>query len=237
MVYAYSARLDGDMLLQTRVLRQTGTIASERHGLFGDLMDRENDLKLIGWVTGLCIAALLAGCGGGGGASTTPPPAALGQVTLKTTMGDIVIELYPSNAPLTVANFKQYVTEGFYTNKIFHRVVKDFVVQGGGFDSSLQAGATHAAIKLEAHNGLSNVRGSVAMARTSALDSATSQFYINVVDNVTLDTNGGGYAVFGKVISGMAVVDAMNVVATHTVGDFSDVPVTPIVITAATQTQ
>ena len=155
-----------------------------------------------------------------------------------TTKGTIVVELYPLNAPVTVANFLQYVTDGFYKNKIFHRVINNFVIQGGGFDAQLSLAANRAPIKLEVCNGLSNTRGTIAMARTSDLNSATSQFYVNVVDNTTLDTNGGGYAVFGKVVSGMDVVDLIKAVPTQTVNGFgTDVPVTPITITSATKTQ
>lgn len=154
------------------------------------------------------------------------------QVSMKTTMGDMVFELYPDKAPITVANFMQYVNANFYNGLIFHRVVKEFVVQGGGFNAAMQHASTMAPIKLEVGKGLSNIRGSVAMARTSALDSATSEFYINTVDNIALDTNGGGYAVFGKVTSGLSVVDQINLVPTS-----NSVPVTPIVITSVTQIQ
>jgi cyclophilin family peptidyl-prolyl cis-trans isomerase len=167
---------------------------------------------------------------------TVPQP----QVTMKTSLGDMVIELTPSAAPLTVNNFLQYVTDGFYTNKIFHRVISNFVIQGGGFDSALVQASTRAAIKLESGKTLLNVRGSIAMARTNVADSATSQFFINVVDNPSLNaTTAGvdGYAVFGKVVTGLPVVDLIKVVPTKTVSPFSDVPVTPIIITSVTQTQ
>ncbi|MBC7499546.1 MAG: peptidylprolyl isomerase [Herminiimonas sp.] len=157
---------------------------------------------------------------------------------MKTSLGDTVLELYPNNAPITVNNFLQYVSAGFYTNLIFHRVFPNFVIQGGGFNASLQQAVTRSAIKLEASNGLSNLRGTIAMARTSVADSATSQFFINTVDNVTLDTSGGGYAVFGKVVSGLTtVVDKIAAVPTTTVNGVGDVPVTPVVITSTTQTQ
>lgn len=166
--------------------------------------------------------------------------AAQPQVTMKTSMGDVVFELDPAKAPVSVDNFLQYVENGFYVNKIFHRVIKDFVVQGGGLTSDLNAPATLSPIKLEASNGLSNVRGTLAMARTQVADSATSQFYINVVDNSkSLDaaTNPPGYAVFGKVVKGMDVVDAMRGVQVVNVGNYDSVPVTPIFITSAVQTQ
>ncbi|MBK6999083.1 MAG: peptidylprolyl isomerase [Rhodoferax sp.] len=156
----------------------------------------------------------------------------LPQVSLKTSMGDMLLELDPNKAPITVNNFLQYVWSNFYTNLIFHRVVPGFVIQGGGFNSAGQAATTRDPIKLEVPNGLSNLRGTVAMARTSALNSATSQFYINTVDNVALDTTGGGYAVFGKVVNGLPVVDAISAVQTS-----NSWPATPVVITSATQTQ
>ena len=165
--------------------------------------------------------------------SVVPEP----RVTMQTTLGQIVLELNPKKAPITVANFMQYVASGFYNGLIFHRVVPRFVIQGGGFNSALQQAATLAPIALEVPNGLSNIRGSVAMARTATLNSATSQFFINSVDNLSLDTTGGGYAVFGSVVVGLNVADAIAAVPTQTTGGFSDVPVTPIVITSAAQTQ
>lgn len=168
------------------------------------------------------------------------PLAAQPQVTMKTSLGDVVFELDPAKAPITVDNFLQYVETGFYVNKIFHRVIKDFVVQGGGFTSDLNQAPTLAPIKLEASNGLSNIRGTIAMARTQVADSATSQFYINVVDNSkSLDAanNPPGYAVFGKVVKGLDVVDAMRQVQVVNVGNYDSVPVNPIFITSAAQTQ
>lgn len=172
--------------------------------------------------------------------SFTVALAAQPQVTMKTSMGDVVFELDPAKAPVSVDNFLQYVENGFYVNKIFHRVIKDFVVQGGGLTSDLNSPPTLTPIKLEASNGLSNVRGTLAMARTQVADSATSQFYINVVDNSkSLDAanNPPGYAVFGKVVKGMDVVDAMRQVQVVNVGSYDSVPVTPIFITSAVQTQ
>lgn len=159
------------------------------------------------------------------------------QVTIKTTLGDMVVELYPTNAPITVANFLKYVSANFYDNLIFHRVVANFVIQAGGFNANMQVAAPNAPIKLEVPNGLSNLRGTVAMARTGVLDSATSQFFINTVDNTSLDIAGGGYAVFGKVVTGLTVVDQISVVPTQTVSVFTNVPVTPVVITSLKQTQ
>ena len=201
----------------------------------------------------LSVSTLLAACGGGDGDGGTRPPVncfsgvkpsatPYPQVTMVTTKGTIVVELYPLNAPATVANFLQYVTDGFYTNKIFHRVISNFMIQGGGFDAQLNLAANRPPVALEVCNGLSNARGTIAMARTSDLNSATSQFFVNVVDNNTgannLDVAGGGYAVFGKVVSGMDVVDLIKAVPTQSVNGFgTDVPVVPITITSATKTQ
>lgn len=169
----------------------------------------------------------------------TIPLAAQPQVTMVTSLGTVVLELNPAKAPVTVDNFLQYVESSFYVNKIFHRVISDFMVQGGGFLSNLSQPATLAPIKLESGNGLSNLRGTVAMARTSVVDSATSQFYINVVDNLFLDGTAGvsGYAVFGKVVSGLDIVDKIKVVPTSKQAGMDDVPVTPVVITSVLQTQ
>ena len=160
------------------------------------------------------------------------------QVLVKTSAGEFVIELYPDKAPATVANFLQYVDEGFYAGTIFHRVIGSFMIQGGGFGSDLYQGAmrpkqTHAPIALESKNGLKNDRGWVAMARTGDPNSATAQFFVNVVDNANLNhpqPDGHGYAVFGKVVSGMEVVDAIRAVPTTSVGPYRDVPASPVVI-------
>ncbi len=165
----------------------------------------------------------------------------LPQVTMKTSLGDMVLELYPANAPISVNNFLQYVGDNFYTNLVFHRVIKDFVIQGGGFNAALTQVTTRPAIKLESGNGLSNLRGTLAMARTNVADSATSQFYINTVNNLNLDATApgvNGYAVFGKVVTGLDVMDKINIVPTGTATNgMADVPVTPVIINSATQTQ
>ena len=150
------------------------------------------------------------------------------KVKLETTMGNITIELYPDKAPITVANFKQYVKEGFYDNTIFHRIIAGFMVQGGGMDTNGNEKTTHAPIKLESNNRLSNKIGTIAMARTSDDNSATSQFFINVADNTFLDygVRDNGYAVFGKVIDGMDVVNKMSNVQT----DSNDEPLSQIKI-------
>jgi cyclophilin family peptidyl-prolyl cis-trans isomerase len=159
------------------------------------------------------------------------------QVTMVTSLGTIVMELNPAKAPVSVDNFLNYVESSFYVNTIFHRVESNFVIQGGGFTSSLTQPATMPAIKLEAGNGLSNLRGTVAMARTNVLDSATSQFFVNVVDNAALDTSSGGYAVFGKVVQGLDVVDRIRAVPVSTQGGLTNVPVTPITINSVVQSQ
>ena len=159
-------------------------------------------------------------------------------VLLETTSGDILIELYADKAPATVENFLKYVNEGFYANTIFHRVIKGFMIQGGGMNMKMEEKATHAPIKNEADNGLANERGTIAMARTRDPHSATAQFFINTVDNGFLnfsspDLNGYGYCVFGKVIEGMEAVDKIEKEKTTTRGIHSDVPVSAVLITNA----
>ncbi len=164
-------------------------------------------------------------------------PAAASRVKLSTSMGDIVIELDAAKAPKTVENFLQYVTEKHYDGTVFHRVIDGFMIQGGGFTPDLQQKATRSPIPLEARNGLRNDRGTIAMARTSNPNSATSQFFINVVDNAGLNApspDGHGYAVFGKVVAGMDVVDKIRAVPTGNRGMFQNVPATPVTILKAT---
>jgi len=160
------------------------------------------------------------------------------KVKLTTSAGDIVIELDAAKAPKTVENFVAYVKAGHYNGTIFHRVIPTFMVQGGGMTADMKEKTTRAPILLESKNGLSNVRGSVAMARTGDPNSATAQFFINVKDNLRLDAanapDGNGYAVFGKVISGMEVVDKIRDVPTGSKGPYDDVPTTPITINKAT---
>ncbi len=154
------------------------------------------------------------------------------QVRLVTNMGTITVTLNREAAPLTVNNFLRYVDDGFYDGTIFHRVIADFVVQGGGFDEELEEKETRSPIRNEADNGLKNHRATIAMARTTEYDSATSQFYINLVDNDSLDytTAGTGYAVFGRVTAGMDMVDEIAAVETGTQNGMSDVPVTNVVL-------
>jgi peptidyl-prolyl cis-trans isomerase B (cyclophilin B) len=160
------------------------------------------------------------------------------KVKLTTSLGDIVIALNNEKAPLSVANFLTYVNEGFYNGTIFHRVIKGFMAQGGGFDTSFNQKAVHAPIQNEADNGLSNTRGSIAMARTNDPHSATAQFFINYKDNAFLNhsgknASGWGYAVFGEVVEGMDVVDKMASQPTGNRGGHQDVPKTDIVIEKA----
>jgi cyclophilin family peptidyl-prolyl cis-trans isomerase len=157
------------------------------------------------------------------------------QVIMKTTMGDITLELYPDKAPIGVKNFLQYVDEGFYSGTIFHRVINNFMIQGGGFNKDLTEKKTKDPIKNEAGNGLKNDRGTIAYARTMIVDSATCQFFINTKDNVQLDhrdetPRGFGYAVFGKVVKGMDVVDKIQITPTSTRNGMGDVPVTTVEI-------
>ena len=156
------------------------------------------------------------------------------KVRLATSMGDIVLELDKDKAPKTVDNFIQYVKAGQYDGTIFHRVISGFMIQGGGMKPDMSEKPTRPPIPLESRNGLSNVRGALAMARTSAPDSATAQFFINTVDNPFLDSSGGGYAVFGKVVDGMDVVDKIRGVATATKGGHQNVPQEPVLIKKAT---
>ena len=157
------------------------------------------------------------------------------MITLKTTLGDIVIELDYEKAPETAKNFENYVKSGFYKGTIFHRVIKGFMIQGGGLTADMSQKETEAPIKNEADNGLKNDRGTIAMARTNDPHSATAQFFINTVNNSFLnfrskDINGWGYCVFGKVVKGMDVVDAIEKSKTTTVAYYQDVPVETIEI-------
>ncbi len=157
------------------------------------------------------------------------------MIKLNTNHGTIVLELDAEKAPATVANFLQYAKDGFYDGTIFHRVIDGFMIQGGGMEPGMREKPTRAPIKNEADNGLSNVRGTIAMARTPDPDSATAQFFINVADNAFLDhraptPEGWGYCVFGKVVEGMEVVDAIKGVPTTTRGFHQDVPVEDVII-------
>jgi len=159
------------------------------------------------------------------------------MVTLKTNFGDIVIELDAAAAPKTVANFEQYVTDGFFDGTIFHRVINNFMIQGGGFTPDMDQKETREPVENEANNGLKNDVGTIAMARTMAPHSATAQFFINVSNNSFLDypgQDGWGYCVFGKVTDGMDVVNKIKDVATGNAAGHSDVLVEPVIIESAT---
>ncbi len=156
-------------------------------------------------------------------------------VEIETSQGNFTVELYPEKAPKTVANFLQYVKDGFYTNTIFHRVINNFMIQGGGFERDMIEKPTRAPIVNEADNGLLNQPGTIAMARTMDPNSATSQFFVNLVDNVFLNHQGPepeliGYCVFGKVTKGFDVVKKIGSLPTGSAGGFSDVPIRAIII-------
>lgn len=180
------------------------------------------------------IAALI--CASPSGAQE--PQSANPVVVLETTVGEITIELNRGRAPVSTENFLQYLRDGHYGGTVFHRVIKGFMIQGGGYTPAYERKPTREPIKNEATNGLHNTRGSVAMARTNAVRSATAEFFINTVDNSKLDYRGMtpdeyGYAVFGKVIAGMDVVDRIEGAKTGRVGPFDDAPLEPVVIKRA----
>lgn len=160
------------------------------------------------------------------------------MVLFSTTLGDVTIELFPQQAPVTVENFLQYVDDGFFDGTIFHRVVPGFVIQGGGFSAAMVQQQTREPISNEAGNGLKNSRGTLSMARTQAVDSATSQFFVNLADNAFLDhgERDFGYAVFGRVAEGMDVVDRIAAVPTANRGMHQNVPLEPVVVISATRT-
>lgn len=159
------------------------------------------------------------------------------HVYVKTNVGGFTIELYPDKAPITVANFLNYVEKGFYAGTIFHRVIKGFMIQGGGFTQDMSQKSGAPPIKNEASNGLKNKKYTLAMARTNVVDSATSQFFVNTANNTALDhrdktQSGYGYCVFGKVIEGSEVIDKIELVQTTTKGAYADVPTKPVIIKA-----
>ncbi|MDH3997643.1 MAG: peptidylprolyl isomerase [Desulfuromonadales bacterium] len=193
----------------------------------------------------VCLMLFLYGCAPEGCTPETPvskapePEVKVHQVLLETNFGNIKLELYEDKAPISVKNFLAYAEQGHYAGTIFHRVIQNFMIQGGNFDAEMNPKQPMAPIKNEATNGLLNQRGTIAMARTNAVDSATSQFFINLKDNDFLnhkDTGRGyGYAVFGKVIEGMDVVDRIGASPTSTYERFRDVPVTPVMIKNVTR--
>lgn len=161
------------------------------------------------------------------------------MVKLETSEGEITIEFFEAEAPITVANFLQYVDDGHFDGTVFHRVIPNFVIQGGGFTMEMEQKPTREKIKNEADNGLLNERGTLSMARTSEVDSATSQFFVNLRDNTNLDHTEAnfGYAVFARVTDGMDVVDTIAAVETTTMGHYQDVPVEPIVVHRAVRVE
>ena len=170
------------------------------------------------WFTAVLMIGL---CGSGTALAGT-------KVSIETSMGNIIVELEDEKAPVTVTNFLSYVDSGFYTNTIFHRVIDGFMIQGGGFTTDVRRKQGNPPIQLEA--GLSNTRGAIAMARSQSPNSASSQFFINLVDNTNLDTYGGGYAVFGRVIGGMETVDAIGKVRTKRARGQANLPVKTVKI-------
>ena len=206
---------------------------------------RDHDLYNIGYdqVAALYLSSRINYCSGGKSPQLkrrkTMAEKKNPVITIEMTNGDIIkAELYPDVAPNTVNNFLSLVNKGFYNGLIFHRVIKGFMIQGGGMNMKMEEKATHAPIKNEADNGLANERGTIAMARTRDPHSATAQFFINTVDNGFLnfsspDVNGYGYCVFGKVIEGMEAVDKIEKEKTTTRGIHSDVPVSAVLITNA----
>jgi cyclophilin family peptidyl-prolyl cis-trans isomerase len=197
------------------------------------------DRRLLVLAAGFMLAPGLAPVRG---AARPAPDDRQPVVVLETTLGTIKVQLDADKAPVTAKNFLDYVSSGFYDGTVFHRVIENFMIQGGGFTSDLKEKATRDPIKNEAGNGLKNLRGTIAMARTNVPDSATSQFYINVKDNASLDRANArdrvGYAVFGRVIEGMDVVDKIRATKTGAKAgpdgqEMRDVPLTPVVIRSA----
>lgn len=222
----------------------------------GDRGDRKVIRRIVWAIVVLLATAIVVIAGCGSGSTDTTGGTAVGPVTtipstgevsvnnsnprveLVTSMGTMVLELDATAAPITTENFKAYAEAGFFDGTIFHRVIPGFMAQGGGFTPDMKQKATNPPIKNEADNGLKNLHGTVAMARTGVVDSATAQFFINLVDNSFLDhtaktPQGYGYAVFGRVVSGMDVVDAIAAVPTTTKGPLQDVPQTPVIIESA----
>lgn len=174
-------------------------------------------------------------------ACAAAPAAHAQKIKLATSMGDIVVELDRTKAPKTVENFLQYVQAGHYDGTVFHRVIDNFMIQGGGMSADMKEKSTREPIPLESRNGLKNLRGTVAMARTMVPDSATAQFFVNLKDNAFLDQSnardGNGYAVFGRVVEGMDVIDKIRSVKTGDKGGHQNVPVEPVTIRKATMAE
>ena len=183
------------------------------------------------WKFKLCAAIGLSLWALMGVAQTAP------QVLFKTSLGEFTVEVYPNKAPKTVDNFLRYVKDKHYDGTVFHRVMDGFMVQGGGFTADMKQKPTRAPVALEAMNGLKNEVGTIAMARSSDLNSATSQFFFNLADNTALDSANGGYAVFGKVIGGSSVLDALAITPTSTLYGLNDFPSQSVIVQSVTQTQ
>ncbi len=205
-------------------------------------MGIRNSIRLFGLLGALSVAYASPGSQAGSAKPTTPAPTAPSaaakpaqQVKLSTSFGDIVLEMFADKAPVSVANFLTYVDSGFYEGTVFHRVIPGFVIQGGGMTPELDRKATRDPIRNEADNGLKNLRGTLSMARTNDPNSATSQFFINLVDNAALDRSARdhGYAVFAKVVSGMDVVDKIAQTPTGNQSMHQNVPKTPVVLKSA----
>ncbi len=197
-------------------------------------MNRQNPVSALNWPQLVTLMLLVVSFALGGqlasAQSETPLPNP--QVVIKTNYGDITIRLFRDKSPVTVENFLAYVDEGFYTGTIFHRVIPNFMIQGGGFTPDMQEKATRDPIVNESRNRLHNVRGTLAMARTSDPDSATAQFFINQRTNLRLDWQPGavGYTVFGEVVDGMSVVDFISTSPVGQIGGHSNVPLDPVII-------
>ncbi|MDO4682682.1 MAG: peptidylprolyl isomerase [Lautropia sp.] len=199
-------------------------------------MSRFSSHSLLSPLAAMLTGAVLMSAPADGAQAADKQP----QVLMKTSLGDLVIELYPEKAPKTVENFLKYVDDSFYANTIFHRVIGNFMIQGGGFDPSMQQKKTRDPIPLESRNGLKNDVGYIAMARTMVPDSATAQFFINTVNNNSLNypsPDGHGYAVFGKVIKGMDTVEKIAKVPTGRHGPHGDVPKEAVIIESVTRVQ
>ncbi|MBN2706020.1 MAG: peptidylprolyl isomerase [Deltaproteobacteria bacterium] len=193
-------------------------------------------MKILLWSGVFLFSALGLGAAATTSATDTSP---YPLVIMETSLGTMEIELYPDKAPISVQNFLDYVDAGFYDNTIFHRVIPGFVIQGGGFDKEMNKKETRAPIKNEADNGLRNLRATLSMARTPQINSATSQFFINLKNNGALDhgSRDFGYAVFAKVIKGAGVIDQIAGVKTTTRGSYQDVPEEAVLIISARRAQ
>lgn len=193
-------------------------------------------MKAVHLLAALLLPLSMVACAQDDSSTENPFAKALPTVTLHTSMGPITVELFEDDAPVSVENFLEYARSGHFDGTIFHRVIRNFMIQGGGFDVDMNQKPTRDPIVNEADNGLSNTRGTIAMARTAMPNTATAQFFINVVDNPSLDHRGTqsgrtwGYAVFGRVTEGMDVVDAIRAVQTAPRGVHADVPVEPVII-------